>query len=161
MDESPHAETRQATPTERGGQRVPLKEVGTWIAPWLAGVLLAGAALFGFLTASAARGPDTYGAGMITGILALAALAWLVKHSFDQGAEDWPFKILVDRPESLFLLVAILMAIGIGGLFLAANARGAAVTIGYALFVVCLLLIALNLKHYYDRIDSLRHDDRV
>ena len=160
MGETPHIETRQAVSPEKSTQRVPLQQVGAWIAPWLAGVSLGGAALVGFLTASGAREPDTYGAGLLTGVLALVALAWLIKRAFDRGLEGWPQKIVVDRPESLVLLIAALTAIGIGGLFLAADARGAAVTIGYALFAVCLLFIGLNLKHYYDRTDSTRHDGR-
>lgn len=135
---------------------MPLKEVGAWIAPWLVGVFLVGATLLGFLTASDARRSDTYAAGIVTGVLALVALAWLVKRSFDQNAEDWPLKILVDRLESLVLLIVVLTVIGIGGLFLAANTGGALQMAGYALFVVCLLLIAWNIKHYYDRADSRR-----
>ncbi|MDE2166912.1 MAG: hypothetical protein KGJ66_11325 [Alphaproteobacteria bacterium] len=137
-----------------------MKEIGGWIAPWLVGILLASATLFGFLTASSAGEPDTYAAGIVTGFLALVALGWLVKHSLDHGAEGWPLTVLVDRPESLLLLIAVLTAIGIGGLFLAADTRGAPEAIGYALFIVCLLVIAWNLKHYYDRTGSARHNGR-
>jgi hypothetical protein len=145
----------------RSAQRVPLKEVGGWVAPWFMGALLAGAALLGFLTASGAQEFDTYAAGMVTGGLALVALGWLVKRSFDHGTEGWLFDILVDRPESLLLLVAALTAIGIGGLFLAADVRGTAEIIGYALFVVSVLVTGWNLKHYYDRTDSRPRDRRM
>ncbi|MGH7013900.1 MAG: hypothetical protein ACREEL_07050 [Stellaceae bacterium] len=136
--------------------RMPLRDIWIWIAPWLAGVLLACATLLGFFTASGAPGPDTYAAGLATAGLAFLALVWLVKRCVDHPAEGWTFDILVDRLESLLLLVALLIAIGIGGLFLAADARGAAQSAGYALFVVCLIFIAWNLKHYYDRTDSHR-----
>lgn len=161
MDQTPRAKRHRAKPSGRSAQRVPLKEIGTWVAPWFAGFLLASATLLGFLTASGAREPGTYAAGMVTGFLALVALAWLVKRSLDLGAEGARLDILVDRPESLFLLIAVLTAIGIGGLFLAAGTQGVPQTIGYALFVVCLLFIAWNLKHYYDRTGSARRNGRA
>lgn len=151
MNETPHAETHHRESRSRSAQRVPLTEIGAWIVPWFAGILLASATLLGFLTASGTRAPNTYAAGLVTAFLALVALAWLVKQTIDRGAEGLPFDVLVDRPESLLLLIAVLTAIGIGGLFLAANTRGTPETIGYALFVVCVLFIAWNLKHYYDR----------
>lgn len=150
--------SRTTEAAERRRHRVPLHEIWTWIMPWLTGALLAGAALLGVLTASHARGRDTYVVGLAVAGLALVALVGLVKRFVDGSAEDRPLDILVDRPESLLLLIALLIAIGIGGLFLAADAHGAAASAGYALFVVCLVLIAWNLKHYYDRTDS--HSDR-
>ena len=138
----------------RRRQRVSLRDIGIWVAPWLAGVLLACATLLGFFTAADARGPDTYAAGFFTAGLTLIALVWLVKRSCDRPVRGWLFDIRIERPESLLLLVALLAAIGIGGLFLAADAHGAAESAGYALFVVCLLFIAWNLKHHYDQIDS-------
>ena len=150
--------SRAAEAAEKRKQRVPLHEIWTWIMPWLTGVLLASATLLGFLTASHADSRDTYAVGLVVAGLAFIALVLLVKRCADGSAKEWPLDILVDRPESLLLLVALLVAIGIGGLFLAAHGRGTAVSAGYALFVVCLLLIAWNLKHYYDRTDA--HPDR-
>jgi len=151
MDDDP---SRAAEATVRRAQRVPLRDIWNWIAPWLLGVLLGCASLLGFLTASGARGPDTYAVGLFTAGLALVALIWLVRHACDRPPHSWPLDILVERSESLLLLIALLSAIGVGGLFLAANARGAAESAGYALFVVCLVFIGWNLKHHYDRIDS-------
>ncbi|HEV2263475.1 MAG TPA: hypothetical protein VGR79_02970 [Stellaceae bacterium] len=146
--------SRAAEATARRARRVPLRDIWNWIVPWLLGVLLGCASLLGFLTASGARGPDTYAAGLFTAGLALFALIWLVKHVCDHPVRGWPFDILVERPDSLLLLIALLSAIGVGGLFLAADARGAVESAGYALFVVCLVFIGWNLKHHYDRIDS-------
>ncbi|MGH7000847.1 MAG: hypothetical protein ACREEA_05015 [Stellaceae bacterium] len=146
--------SRAAEAAARRARRVPLRDIWSWIAPWLLGVLLGCASLLGFLTASGARAPDTYAAGLFTAGLALVALIWLVKQACVHPAPGWPFDILVERPESLLLLIALLSAIGVGGLFLAAGARGAAESAGYALFVVCLVFIGWNLKRHYDRIDS-------
>lgn len=146
--------SRAAEATARRARRMPLRDIWNWIAPWLLGVLLGCASLLGFLTASGARSPDTYAAGLFTAGLALLALIWLVKQACDHPARGWPFSILVDRLESLLLLIALLSALGVGGLFLAADARGAMEPVGYALFVVCLIFIGWNLKHHYDRIDS-------
>jgi hypothetical protein len=151
MDDDP---SRAAEVTARRARRVPLRDIWNWIAPWLLGVLLGCASLLGFLTASGARGADTYAAGLFTAGLALVALIWLVKLAYDRPARGLPFDIFVERPESLLLLIALLTAIGVGGLFLAADARGAAESAGYALFVVCLVFIGWNLKHHYDQLDS-------
>lgn len=151
MDDDP---SRIAETAARHARRVPLRDIWDWIAPWLLGVLLGCASLFGFLTASGARGPDTYVAGLITAGLALIALIWLVKQACDRPMHGRPFDILVERPESLVLLIALLSALGVGGLFLAADAHGAAEPAGYALFIVCLIFIGWNLKHHYDRTDS-------
>src|SRR5690348_9363041 len=138
----------------RRARRVPLRDIWNWIAPWLLGVLLGCASLLGFLTASGAHGPETYAAGLFTAGLALVALVWLVKLACDRPPRGWPLDILVERPESLVLLIALLSAIGVGGLFLAAYTHGSVQPAGYALFVVCLIFIGWNLKHYYDRINS-------
>jgi|SRR5579872_5439011 len=145
-----HDPSRTADAARRRAQRMPLRDIWQWIAPWLLGVLIGCAALLGFFTACGARGADTYVIGFITAGLALLALIWLVKHACDHPAPGLPLDILVDRPESLLLLVALLSALAVGGLFLAAETRGAAESAGYALFVVCLIVIAWNLKHYYD-----------
>ncbi|MBU6507458.1 MAG: hypothetical protein KGQ82_08160 [Alphaproteobacteria bacterium] len=145
--------SRIAEAATRRAQRVPLRGIWIWIAPWLAGALLGGAALLGVFTASGAHDGDTYAVGLFTAGLALVALVWLVKRSVDGPARGWSFDLLVEQPESLLVLIALLAAIGIGGLFLAADTRGAAELAGYALFVVCLVLVAWNLKHYYDRTD--------
>ena len=148
MDDDP---SRTAEAARRRARRMPLRDIWQWIAPWLLGVLLGCASLLGFFTASVARGTDTDVIGFITAGLALLALIWLVKHACDRPAPSLPLDILVDRPESLLLLTAVLSAIAVGGLFLAAKARGAAESAGYALFVVCLIVIGWNLKHYYDQ----------
>lgn len=148
MDDDP---SRAAEAARRHAQRMPLRDIWQWIAPWLLGGLLGCASLLGFFTASGAHGADTYVIGFITAGLALLALVWLVKHACDRPAPGLPLDILVDRPESLLLLIAVLSAIAVGGLFLAAEARGAAESAGYALFVVCLIVVGWNLKHYYDQ----------
>lgn len=151
MDVDPSRTTENAA---RRARRVPLRDIWTWIAPWLLGVLLGCASLLGLVTASSAGGQDTYAAGLITAGLAFVALVWLVKHACDRPARGWLFDIFVERPESLALLIALLSAIGVGGLFLAADAHGAAGSAGYTLFVACLIVIGWNLKHHYDRMDS-------
>jgi hypothetical protein len=62
--------------------------------------------------------------------------------------------LVVDREESLLVLVALLTVLAIGGLFLAADFDGAVAAIGYAGFGVGLAAIALNLKRYFDRRDG-------
>jgi len=134
--------------------RAPLREILAWMVPWLVGALLAFSALFGFFTASGAEDNGTYAAGFVTAGLSLVALGWCVKRYFDRRAEDFAQSIdvviLVEQTDSLLVLIALLVALGIGGLFLCAYAEGAASNAGFALFVVSLIFIFWNLKHYFD-----------
>lgn len=153
MADDPSRATEAAA---RRARRVPLRDIRTWIAPWLAGVLLAGVTLLGFFTADDAQNRDSYAAGLVTAGLGLVALIWLVKRAVDGPSSDQAPDFVVMRLDSLLLLIALLTAVGIGGLFLAADTRGATQPAGYALFVVCLAFIARNLKYHYDRTDARR-----
>lgn len=134
--------------------RMPLREMLEWMAPWLVGALLAFSALLGFFTASGAQDDGTYAAGLVTAALSLVALGWCVKRYFDRRAENFAQNldvvILIEQTDSLLVLIALLVALGIGGLFLCVHAEGAASNAGFALFVVSLIFIFWNLKHYFD-----------
>ena len=140
----------EAEPFRSHRHVTPSREIWGWVAPWLAGALLSMGALLGFLTSSGANDEATYIVGFVTAGLCLGALVWGMK-AFIDGRR---VALVVDREDSLLVLVALLAVLAIGGLFLAANFGGAVAAVGYAGFGVGLATIAINLKHYFDRHDG-------
>jgi CDP-diglyceride synthetase len=131
-------------------ERVGLGEVWRWLAPWLLGAFLAGAAFLGFYAASRAQDDGTYILGFVTAGLAFLMLIWRVKLALDGRGSAAP--VLVDEASALVIVIALLAILAVGGLVLAA--RGGAVmlqAVGYALFVFCLAFIFGNVKHYFDQ----------
>lgn len=126
-----------------------------WLTPWACGAFLVVAALLGLFTASNAADPATDAAGWITAALALLALALGLKLHWDGGSAALTQLVLVDETDALLLLIALLAALAIGGLFLAARwSTGVLYDSGWALFGFSLALLFWNLKHYFDRRDS-------
>ena len=131
------------------------RQLYRWIAPWISGTLLVLAALLGLFTAAAAQSAGDAAAGYIAFALALAALARGIKTYFDgAGTGIWsPF--LAAGSETLLLLVVLQSGLAVGGLFLAARAGDALWQyVGYALFLVSVIVIGSNLKHYFDACDN-------
>lgn len=143
----------QARIAEVESRRVPLAEVARWFAPWvLAGGLMI-VFLGGLWFASAAADPGTYAVGLAAAALALGALIWelvtALAGKLGSGKAD---RFLVEDETSLVVLVALLVALALGGLVLAArSAEVAASGAGYGLFFFAIVLICVNLKHYFDR----------
>lgn len=133
-------------------QPVGLDLLWRWTAPWLAGVLLAGASLLGLFTASRAEDGASYEIGLITAALALLALAWLIKRHFDGASAAAGLPVLVEDAAALVVLIFLLAALAIAGLLLAARSSTDLLqAVGYALFGYALVFIGWNLKHYFDR----------
>lgn len=140
--------------TSAARERVPIRQVGRWLAPWLIGALLILAAILGLHTASAARGDAAYAIGFITAALAVILLALLLRAALRAGPAA-SMSLLVDGATALVILVALLSGLAIAGLVLAARTDETLTeTVGYALFGFSLLFIFWNLKHYFDRRDS-------
>lgn len=128
--------------------RVSAAEILRWLAPWLFGAALVAAFLLGLIMASAASNSGDRALGYATAGLALLALAWDIKASFDGRR----LSLWVETAEALLVLIVLLGALAIAGLILAARAESFALqSTGYALFIVALALAFLNLKHYFDR----------
>lgn len=135
--------------------RVGFDAVWRWTAPWLFGALLVAAALLGLFAASRAQDDGSYAIGFATAGLSLLLLAWRIKSILDGGPAA--VSLLVEDSTALVVLILLLAALAVAGLFLAA--RSAAIlpeAAGYALFVVALAFIFANLKHYFDRRDQDR-----
>ena len=134
-------------------QPVPLVQVWRWIAPGVFCVVLVIIAFLGLWSASGAADGGTEAIGFATAGLALIALGWGLKARFDQRL----WSPLVSRADSLVVLSGILTVFAIVGLVIAARGEGVTLTsAGYALFILSVALICLNLRHYFDCQESVR-----
>ena len=80
------------------------------------------------------------------------------KQHLDGRDTDWADLLLVDNMWNLALMVPLFIVIGLAGLFIAhAWERGAMNAAGVALFIASGVIIFLNIKRVYDRIDAERH----
>lgn len=136
-------------------EAVGLRQLYRWAAPWISGTLLVLSALLGLFAAAGAQSTCDAAAGYITFALALAALTRGIKTYFDGASTGiWSPFFATDR-DTLLLLVVLLSALAVGGLFLAARAGDALCQyIGYALFLTSGIVIGGNLKHYFDVCDN-------
>jgi hypothetical protein len=154
MDDTPALEETSSLARQNAlPQPVPLVQVWRWIAPGVFCVVLMVIVFLGLRSASGAADGGTEAVGFATAGLALIALGWGLKAQFDQA--QW--SPLVSRGDSLVVLSGILAVLAIIGLMVAA--RGAGVTLtsaGYALFIVSVALICLNLRHYFDCREDVR-----
>lgn len=134
-------------------QRVALREIWRWIAPWILAAVLIIVFLLGLVGASGAADDGTYWIGLIAAVLALAVLIWLLRAALD--GDEWP-SLFVEEPEPLIILIALLTILAVIGSVLAARGESVAVSgTGYALGAVSILLIFFNLKHYFDCREAL------
>jgi hypothetical protein len=154
MDDTPSLEETSSLARQNAlPQRVPLVQVWRWIAPGVFCVVLIVIAFLGLWSASGAADGGTEAVGFATAGLALIALGWGLKAQFDQRL--WP--PLVSHGDSLVVLSGILTALAIIGLVVAARGEGVTLTgAGYALFILSVALIYLNLRHYFDCREDMR-----
>jgi len=156
MDDTPTFEETSSLARQNAlPQPVPLAQVWRWIAPGVVCVVLVVIVFLGLSSASGAADGGTEAIGFAVAGLALIALGWGLKAQFDQRL----FSPLVSRGDSLVVLSGILTALAIIGLVVAARGEGVTLTsAGYALFIVSVALICLNLRHYFDCRDELRDE---
>jgi hypothetical protein len=131
-------------------------EVWRLVAPGLGYVFLVVAAVLGLFTASDAPDTATYDAGLGLFVLALVLVMLRLKRQFDGRRVGLLLPLLVENTDSLVVVIALLVALALGGLVLAATVGGSLYTIGLALFIVATALIFGELKRYFDRRDAHR-----
>jgi hypothetical protein len=131
----------------------------SWLAFWVQFLLLGLCVVIGAFAASRAAEPGDYAAGIVA-ILGASALAFLrLKDRFDGAPMGWRKALLVDNMTSLVLAIAVFVIVGLAGLFMASSWRvGSLHNAGVALFAVSGLIVFLDIKQVFDRIDS--GDDR-
>jgi len=130
------------------------RELWGLVAPWLGHAFLAASAVLGLFTASAAADGATYAAGLATFALAGAIVAVRVKRQFDGREVGFLLAVSVASSDALLVAVALLTVLGLAGVILAATVGGAVYDIGIALFGICLALIFIEIKRYFDRLDA-------
>jgi hypothetical protein len=127
----------------------------SWLGLSAQFVVLAGLALLGAAAASADRRPGDYLCGVLLSVAAIALGFIRLKHFFDGGPPGLDGFLLVDDMRGLVVAVPVFVVIGLAGLFVAhAWESGSMHAAGIALFVASGLIVFLDLKRVFDRIDA-------
>jgi len=141
---------------ETDGQEVSEEQAfWSWLGLWLQFLILAVCVVLGAFVASAATQPGDYGCGvaLILGALVLAFMR--LKQRFDDGDPNWLRFLFVDNMASLAVAIPVFTVIGLIGLFIAHDWSGGALHgAGLGLFVVSAIVIFLDIKTVFDRINS-------
>lgn len=133
-------------------QRIPVREVLSWLAPWFIAAILVLVCLGALWCASSASDDLTYSIGLIGALLAFVALIWESAAALSGGLAALSSPMLVDDDLSLVVLMVLLGLLALGGLMLAA--RGPSPTasgVGYGLSLFAIVFAFANIKHYFDR----------
>jgi hypothetical protein len=129
-----------------------------WLGFWVQFLVLAVLAVVGAFFAAADARPGDYQCGLLLSLGAVAMAFWRLKQRLDGGASGWMAFLLVDNMKNLALAVPLFTIIGLAGLFIAhAWEDGAMHAAGLALFVASGVIVFLDIKHVYDRMDSSAH----
>jgi hypothetical protein len=129
-----------------------------WLGFWVQFLVLAVLAVVGAFFAAADARPGDYQCGLLLSLGAVATAFLRLKQRLDGGAAGWSAFLLVDDMKNLALAVPLFTIIGLAGLFIAhAWADGAMHAAGLALFVASGVIVFLDIKHVYDRMDSSAH----
>ena len=127
----------------------------SWFGFWVQILVLAVLAVIGAFAASGAERPGDYACGMILSLAAIALAFLRLRYRLDGGSSGLVEFLLVEDMWNLAIVVPLFAIIGLVGLFLAhAWESGAMHAAGLALFVVSGVIIFLDLKHVFDRIEA-------
>jgi len=155
LDNAEENDALRARIAEVEAQRIPVREVLSWFAPWFIAAILVFVCLGALWCASSASDDLTYAIGLIGALLALIALIWECVAALSGGLADFSLRMLVDDDLSLVVLLALLVILALAGLILAA--RGPSPTangVGYGLSIFSVIFAFANLKHYFDRLEG-------
>jgi uncharacterized membrane protein len=129
----------------------------SWLGFWLQLLILGVLAIIGAFFASAASSPGNYACGIILSAAAIALAFLRLKNRLDRDESNPKGFLLVADMRNLAFVIPLFAVIGLAGLLIAhAWETGAMQAAGIALFVVSGLLIFLNIKNVFDRVDSER-----
>jgi hypothetical protein len=146
--ESGHQPQSNPRPEEAG------REYWTWFGFWAELVVLGLLAIAGGYFASHGGGSGDYATGLVLGVAAIALAFLRLKRRFDGAPTRWDRVLLVDDTRNLVLVIAVFVALGLAGLFVAAaEADGSLHVAGVALFATSGLIVFLSLKNVFDNLD--------
>jgi hypothetical protein len=125
-----------------------------WLGLWLQLAVLAALAVFGLAVASRDVAPGDYASGLVLAVAAIALALLRIKHTLDGGAPGLGDFVLVDDMWGLGVAIPVFVVLALAGLFVArAWESGAMHTAGIGLFVVSGVIVFLDLKRVFDRLD--------
>jgi len=127
----------------------------SWLGFWIQFLVLGLLAVIGAFVASEDARPGDYQCGLLLGLAAIALAFLRLKYRLDGGASGWGAFLFVDDMKNLALAIPLFAVIGLAGLFIArAWESGAMHAAGLGLFVVSGLIIFLDIKRVFDRMNS-------
>jgi hypothetical protein len=130
------------------------REFWSWFGFWAEFVVLGLLAIVGACFASRGGRPGDYATGLILSLTAIALAFFRLKLWFDGAPAEWSRFLLVDDMRNLALAIAVFTALGLAGLFIAAESEaGSLHSAGIALFVTSGLVVFLSLKNVFDTLD--------
>jgi hypothetical protein len=130
----------------------------SWLAFWLQYLVFAVLALAGAGFAALGDAPGDYAAGMSLTLGSLALAFLRLKHHLDSGDPSWHRFLFVSDMKNLAVAIPLFTILGLGGLVVARTLLdGSLYAVGIAFFVVCAIVIFLNIKHVFDRLDFGGH----
>ena len=146
--ESGHQPQSNPRPDEAG------REYWAWFGFWAELVMFGLLAIAGGYFASHGGGSGDYATGLVLGVVAIALAFLRLKRHFDGAPTRWDRVLLVDDTRNLVLVIAVFVALGLAGLFVAAaEADGSLHVAGVALFATSGLIVFLSLKNVFDNLD--------
>jgi hypothetical protein len=127
----------------------------SWLGFWAQFLILAVLAVIGAVVASEDERPGDYLCGLLLSLAAIALAFLRLKHRLDGGASGWGTFLFVDDMKNLALAIPLFTVIGLAGLFIANAWEGGAMhDAGLGLFVASGVVIFLDIKHVFDRMNS-------
>ena len=126
----------------------------SWLGFWVQFLILGLLAVIGAFVASSDERPGDYQCGLLLSLAAIALGFLRLKHQLDGGTPGWGTFLLVDDMKNLVVAIVLFALIGLAGLFLAhAWESGAMHAAGVGLFGASGVIVFLNLKNVFDRMD--------
>jgi hypothetical protein len=127
----------------------------SWFGFWIQFLILGLLAVIGAFVASADARPGDYQCGLLLSLGAIALAFLRLKHRLDGGALGWGTFLLVDDMKHLAFVIPLFAVIGLAGLFVAHAWEGGAMhAAGLGLFVASGVIVFLDIKRVFDRMNS-------
>jgi hypothetical protein len=134
------------------------RRVAAWLRFWLQFGVLGVLAVLGAFWASGGTEPGDYACGMALVIAAVVLAFWRLKDFFDGRSTGWGDFMLVDTMFGLAIAIPLFTIIGLAGLLTAAAWQaGALYNAGLGLFGASAIIILLDIRRVYDRLDRRGH----
>src|SRR5271167_2632605 len=131
------------------------RDFWSWLGFWVQFLILAALAVIGAFVASQDARAGDYQCGLLLSLGAIALGFMRLKHRLDGETLGWGAFLFVDDMKNLALAIPLFAVIGLAGLFIArAWESGAMHAAGLGLFVVSGVIIFLDIKHVFDRMNS-------